>query len=305
MSAVTRQRALSFLAVALAGCTMTGGFGLGKSQASGGGPSAGPSGGASGSPKPSAPEEAPEGRRLARTHAEASRAGNCKPDVEKYARDRKLLKGPCWDPPGSREFADAITIVPGRREVQRDIFWFEMPKQARVDVNYGCAELPGGMTDTWWSYEPYARDGGVAAFGMPDVKGKQLSQALDAIDALDLPACVVVQRDGSCDKPAGTVCRTGLDAGREVGWTGLVQLIVATDVLDAGTPKETRRLPELVDRPTAEVVADLAKRGFTSVKVIEAEVSCERGVVCEVSPRPGVFYPSGTEIQLKVRRAKR
>jgi len=302
VSSAKRHGALWCMAVLLTGCPLSGSVGWpGSSQSSGGAPSAGPSGGRSSS----ASEEPPEGRRLARGNAEASRPGNCKPDVEKYARDRKLLRGACWDPPGSREWSEAITVVPGRREVARDIFWFEMPKEGRVEVNYGCVELPGGMANTWWNYEPYARDGGVAAFGMPDVEGKQLAQALDAIDALDLPACVVVQRDASCQKPAGTVCHTGLDAGREVGANGLVQLVVATDVLDAGTPKETRRLPALVDRPTDEVVADLAKRGFTAVKVIEADVSCERGIVCEVSPRPGAFYPPAVEIQLKVRRAKR
>lgn len=140
---------------------------------------------------------------------------------------------------------------------------------------------------------------------MPDLKGKTLAQALDAIDALDLPACVKVVRDGNCDKPHGTVCHTGLEHGDTVRDNGHIQLIVATDVLDQGTPKESRRLPDPTNKPTVEVVADLGKRGFTSVEVIETDVPCERGVVCESSPQPGRFYPSNVKIELKVRRAKR
>lgn len=217
-----------------------------------------------------------------------------------HMRNDHGYEGPCWDPPGYR----IASLMPGpairgRREVAPGVWWFEMP-DGEVNPNTSCVQLPGAKADFTDPYEPYG-DGGFTPFTVGDLQGKPLDEVLDWIDSLDQPACVHVQWDPQCDDGHGKVCFQSAYVGDPVTPDGGLQLIVGTDVIDAGTPDEQRRLPYLVDRPLDEALAELAKLGFTAVEVIERNVPCERGVVCEALPDGGRFHGPAEPIQLVVR----
>jgi hypothetical protein len=295
----------SSFALLLAGCALTGnaqwpGSSSGSSSSSSSSSSSTSSSDSSSHERPSS-HAGGSARRAKTTSEDLTRPGNCDPAVEKRVRPYGELKGVCWDPPGHWSYANAVTHVAGRREVKPDVFWFDMPKEGVLDTD-NCVRLGVTSGKTGFDYLPYEEDG-LPRFAVPDFTGKPLAEALDAIDALDRPACITVHRDGECDKPDGIVCKTD-SAGSPIDVDGRIRIVVSTDVYDRGTPKETRRLRDLTNKPTEQVRATLSKV-FANVEVVEADLPCERGIVCDIDPPVERFYPASEKITLKVRRAKR
>jgi hypothetical protein len=232
---------------------------------------------------------------------------------EKDAEDmrRQGYDGVCWNPPGSRSRSRMPKgIVAGRRKLSgtvvdegTDVYWFDMPD---VEPRSPLVALQGDRPDWTWVYAPYEDDegDGLPRFDLPQMVGLDVEAALDQLDALDQPLVVTVRWDQGCERGHGKVCDQGDEP--QIRRDGHLDLIVATDVLDAGTADETRRYPDTTGMKTDEALADLARRGFTNVKVVEDPgVPCERGVVCQITPSRASFYPVDTEITLTVRTPKK
>jgi hypothetical protein len=232
----------------------------------------------------------------------------CTPEDDKYARDRGLT-GPCLDPPGPGKFTRDLTMTSGMRPMGTDdwgydLYWFDMPAEARLETSYRCAEIPGAMIDGAWTvFTPYAAEDGFPRPAIGDYQGVAVDQALARLDALDATLCVTVIWDDSCTAGHGLVCKQSPALGER----GDLTLTVGKDIRDAGTARETRRRPDVTGMPTDDAVAELRRRGFTRVEVVEADVACERGVVCDVSPAVwsgDVFFAPGDPITLRVRKGR-
>ena len=237
--------------------------------------------------------------------------GICDAETSQRLHDDHGYDGVCWDPPGDdRESARLPpAAIAGRREIQiKDasaarVFWFDMPPGIQGGSTSYCPWLEGDRPDWTFEYQPFAQPGGFPAWTVPDFTGQSLDAALDTIDALDLPACVTVRYDSGCELGHHNVCMQS-QTDEPIRLNGDLTLVVATDITDEGTPDERRRLPDVTGTATDDALADLARRGFTNVKVVEDNVPCERGIVCMADPGPGFWPPDGA-IVLTVRRAKK
>lgn len=175
----------------------------------GGGGKGGDTGGDVVEPAPPAPGPAVHGN------------GTCSARAERLAREEGLV-GPCWDPPGAVEFAPPVTIAAGVRRMSPTSYWIDMPREARIEASYGCAELQT-VEGSWFKYEPYADDGGRRAPQIPDLTGMTVEQVVAAMDGLEAPLCVsVVEWSTGCDAPIGHVCQQNFDP-----WTATVSVMVA------------------------------------------------------------------------------
>jgi hypothetical protein len=137
------------------------------------------------------------------------------------------MTGPCWDPPGEYQTVPPIHIVAGMRDMGRtpdgnDVYWFDMPKESPTEGRdpSECASLPTGhayVADEI-AYQPYAdEDPLLAKPTIADMLGESLAQVLGDLDKLDVPLCVVVSWDESCQRAPGTLCddqRSPDDEGR-------------------------------------------------------------------------------------------
>jgi hypothetical protein len=220
---------------------------------------------------------------------------------------RRGLAGTCWRAPGVGALSPPIHLDHGRRHIgpshtfpPGEIYWFSMPKEGKSSGG-ACVEIPDHR-GSWVSYLPYADDGyGAATPAIPDVDGLDLETALTRLDGLDQPLCVVVVVDPDCTAGHHQVCSHSAKPKED----GTLGLRVATDILDAGTDRERHRRPDVIGMAPDAAVAELKRRGFTNVEVVEANAACNRGEVCEISPvGPTPFYARDAKITLTVRRAR-
>lgn len=137
---------------------------------------------------------------------------------------------------------------------------------------------------------------------IPDLSGKTLDQAIAVLEGLGRYCVIVVERS-SCSAPTGTplVCHQSTQIGvRALDVDSPIELALQTDVAGRGTARESHRVPMLKGRPTKEVLADLAQRGFTNVQVIR-DAQCEAGQVCWADPDPDDFQALSESVILHVR----
>jgi hypothetical protein len=172
------------------------------------------------------------------------------------------------------------------------------------DVKAGSIE-PGDES----SYCPHGED---APAGAPqerspntDLLGLTVDEAVDKLTALGR-YCVIVVEDTDCTDAGGVghICQQWSGDEPDMPVSMRLVVFVRSDVRDAGKPSESHRVPELANRPADEALADLTKRGFTHVTVVDG-AGCERGMVCSAAPRPDTFVGLDTEITLQVRPAKK
>lgn len=220
--------------------------------------------------------------------------------------DRSTVEGACWDPPGSTRAAPMAHLQPGMRVLQapewtdlapRAVYWFDMPREAKLG-NDGVPMIPDVRTNPPIAYTPYAAQG-FARPPLPSMQGKSIQDVIAAFDALDFPFSLVVDYV-ECEGAHDTVCSVATIDDRD----SHIRLKVSQRIKYRGTDREQRWVPDKLEgRPTADVVADLKKLGFTNVVVVEADLPCERGIVCSTY-RPG-WHPTKQAIELQVRRAKK
>jgi hypothetical protein len=232
----------------------------------------------------------------------------CDPESEAVARRNLGWKEPCWDPPGGTEAIPLAHLAPGKREIRKPdftgydprwIIWFDAPREA-TPTESAFMMVPSGDPERPLSqYEPYALKQGFAKPSITAMKGRSLSDALAAFDAMDLPFIVIITWS-ECPGPNDTVC----EIDDEVSSDGTVRMTAAMRIRYRGTDKEERELPDgLEGMKTEDAVAKLKKIGFTNIEIVEKDLPCERGFVCSTY-RPG-WHRTSQKIELEVRRAKK
>ena len=220
-------------------------------------------------------------------------------------RDRSSVEGACWDPPGSARAVPMAQLQPGMRQVQapvwtdvapRAVYWFDMPREAKLG-NDGVPLIPDVRSNPPIAYTPYAAQGFVRP-PLPAMKGESIQQVVAAFDALDHPFSLLVDYV-ECEAAHDTVCGVATIDERDSHF----RLRVSQRIKYRGTDREQRYVPDKLEgRPTSDAVAELKKLGFTNVVVVEADLPCERGVVCS-APRPG-WHPTNQAVELQVRKPR-
>jgi hypothetical protein len=219
-----------------------------------------------------------------------------------HAAERVRTEGGSW-PDGVPDY-DSAEKVAGLRDMGGGVWWLNMPVAARkADGWDGCPELQFEDYDQWHLWHPYEDDTRPI---LPEILDLTVDQALAALTKTDEQLCIVLRTDSfdDCTTPggAGHICRAEPHDRDPVDTSGIVTMWLQYDVRPADGD---HRLEDVTARPTDDVVADLARRGFTSVTVTEAEVPCDPGIVCEMFPRPNYFYPADEPITLRVRKRRK
>jgi hypothetical protein len=140
---------------------------------------------------------------------------------------------------------------------------------------------------------------------VPDLADRTADQAVAALAKLGR-YCLIVMEKTDCTAPSGDlhVCEQRPAPGETVSPAYTVTLYVQSDIIDRGTDHETRRVPELDGRRRDDVLADLARRGFTNVQVVDEDAGCEPDTVCYPDVREGSFMGAGEAIVLHIRKRR-
>jgi hypothetical protein len=126
---------------------------------------------------------------------------------------------------------------------------------------------------------------------------------IEAFDALDMPFELLVKYSEHCEGAHGTVCSIQNTVDEQ---SSRFELLVAMRIRHFGLPTEQRQRPaedKMIDRPPADVTAELKAIGFTNVVVVEKDLPCKRGIVCRVPGHAG-WQGTNDSIELWVRHAK-
>jgi hypothetical protein len=297
--------------VTVAGCKLVGGtqWSTGSGGASGAS-SGGSSGGSSGASESSAPSSGGASTSRFVSTKETAKKLNGMPGRPCTEENRYGIEGPCWDPPGREKALPMTHLQPGKREIEaldwrlynpRAIYWFEMPREAKPGSD-GEVLVPdtGGATS---GYSPYAEEGFVRP-ALPTIVGAHVDKVVAAFDALDMPFSLLVKYSEHCEGTQGTVCKIQNTVDEE---SSHFELLVAMRVRHQGLPTEQRKRPaedKMIDRPPAEVTAELKAIGFTNVVVVEKDLPCKRGIVCRVPGHEG-WQKTTDSIELWVRHEKK
>lgn len=141
---------------------------------------------------------------------------------------------------------------------------------------------------------------------VPDLADKTADEAVAILTKLGR-YCVTVHENTDCTAASGDlhICEQRPAAGETVRTSEVLAVQVQSDIMDRGTDHETRRVPELDGRHRDDVLADLARRGFTNVQVVDEDAGCEPDTVCYPDVREGSFLGAGEAIVLHIRRPRR
>ncbi|MFN0247889.1 MAG: hypothetical protein ACKV2T_13455 [Kofleriaceae bacterium] len=295
----------AFIVAVVAGCKLVGGTTQWPSSSGGG------AGGSSGGSSSTGEAASSKSGTFVSTKETAAKL-NGLPGRPCAEENRTGFEGkPCWDPPGRDTAVPMAHAQPGMRVMQaldwklynpRAIYWFDMPREAKLGTD-GVVELPdlGGAVAF---YGPYAAEG-FKRPALPAMVGRPIAEVIEAFDKLDMPFSLFVSYTEHCAGANDTVCEIANTVVDET--TSHFELRVAMRIRHRGLPTEERQRPaeeKLVNRPPDEVVAELKAIGFTNVVVVEKDIPCKRGIVCNV-PGRGLWHETNGAIELWVRHAKK
>lgn len=178
----------------------------------------------------------------------------------------------------------AVAAAPQRSK--KRLLWVSLALiAALVAIGGGVAYLR--------SAENSAAESSANLVAIPDVAGKQLNDALAALEDLDLN--VITQEEPSPDIPAGEVIGTNPSAGSNVQPSSTV-------ILQVSSGKEMTAVPDLRNLNTEDAARVLADAGLELETTVREEHSdsVAAGLIVAQEPNSGVQVAQGTRVSITV-----
>jgi len=137
-----------------------------------------------------------------------------------------------------------------------------------------------------------AFDGEPDKIKVPDLSGMTVSQAEDALSAVQLKVGDI--EPAYSEEPSGTVIGQTPEAEAEVDPESEVKLVVSQG-------QELFEIPKLVDLPEDDAIKQLRDDGF-EIETIQREYNkdVDKGIVIKQTPKAGSKHPKGTRVTLVV-----
>lgn len=147
---------------------------------------------------------------------------------------------------------------------------------------------------------PQSPDGRGPAFVVPQVTGRNLDEAVAAIEARGLRVGDV--RETPADEPAGTVIEQDPPPGNEVPEGTLVHLVLAAGAQPPDGMAPPNIIPEVTGQNVEKAVLAIEAAGLRVGEIQEVPATEPAGTIIEQDPPPGSEVPEGTSVRLVVSR---